>query len=78
MWEETLDISKPEILLNVLKRHLSDEDAQKAVDGANSKEYKTKLNNNTDDALKKGAFGAPWFWVTNKDGKEEPFFGSDR
>lgn len=28
--------------------------------------------------LGKGAFGSPWFWVRNGEGKEEPFFGSDR
>jgi hypothetical protein len=27
---------------------------------------------------KQGAFGCPWFWVTNSEGKSEPFFGSDR
>lgn len=27
---------------------------------------------------KQGAFGCPWFWVTNREGKGEPFFGSDR
>jgi len=27
---------------------------------------------------KQGAFGCPWFWVTNLEGKSEPFFGSDR
>lgn len=28
--------------------------------------------------VEKGAFGAPWWLVTNKEGVEEPFFGSDR
>lgn len=28
--------------------------------------------------LELGAFGAPWMWVKNGEGKEEPFFGSDR
>ena len=27
---------------------------------------------------KQGAFGNPWYWVTNSEGKSEPFFGSDR
>ncbi|KAF7948709.1 hypothetical protein EAE96_007903 [Botrytis aclada] len=45
---------------------------------ATEKEWKDKLLENTKDALEKGAFGAPWMWVRNAEGKEEPFFGSDR
>ncbi|CAD6456152.1 e4e188f7-23d0-4f1e-ab61-e736b64ded42 [Sclerotinia trifoliorum] len=45
---------------------------------AAEKEWKDKLLANTKDALEKGAFGAPWLWVRNGEGLEEPFFGSDR
>lgn len=45
---------------------------------AETKEWKDKLLANTQEALDQGAFGAPWFWVRNAEGKEEPFFGSDR
>ena len=45
---------------------------------AGEKEWKDKLLANTQKALDLGAFGAPWFWVRNGEGKEEPFFGSDR
>ncbi|KIN05961.1 hypothetical protein OIDMADRAFT_112109 [Oidiodendron maius Zn] len=48
------------------------------VAAAESKEWKDKLLANTQKALDLGAFGAPWFWVRNTEGKEEPFFGSDR
>ncbi|OTA94543.1 hypothetical protein M434DRAFT_394600 [Hypoxylon sp. CO27-5] len=53
------------------------------VDGilraAASLEYKNVLRQTTQTALKRGAFGAPWLWVTNEGTKEsEPFFGSDR
>lgn len=41
-------------------------------------QWKDKLTVNTKEVLDQGAFGAPWFWVTNEQGKEEPFFGSDR
>jgi len=41
-------------------------------------EWKGKLTANTEKVLKLGAFGAPWFWVKNGKGVEEPFFGSDR
>jgi len=45
---------------------------------AGEQEWKDALTQNTRTALEKGAFGAPWMWVTNSEGKEEPFFGSDR
>ncbi|KAJ1335130.1 glutathione S-transferase kappa 1 [Microdochium nivale] len=43
-------------------------------------EYKTLLKKQTDEALARGAFGAPWFWVTPSAAEEkgEPVFGSDR
>lgn len=40
--------------------------------------FKDSLTKETDVALSKGAFGAPWIWATNSKGEEEPFFGSDR
>lgn len=32
----------------------------------------------TGEAVERGAFGAPWLWVTDDEGKGEAFFGSDR
>ena len=32
----------------------------------------------TDVIENKGAYGAPWLWLTNSEGKSEPVFGSDR
>lgn len=48
------------------------------LEAAKSPEVKDVLTCTTQDALDKGAFGAPWLWVTNEKGKAEPFFGSDR
>ena len=48
------------------------------LEAATKPEFKKKLNDNTQIALDHGAFGAPWFWVKNRKGEEEPFFGSDR
>lgn len=46
---------------------------------AQTPEVKDALARSTEEALQKGAYGAPWLWVTNGDeGKAEPFFGSDR
>jgi glutathione S-transferase kappa 1 len=78
MWEQGLDVSKPGLLAEVLARHFSHDDVKRILEAANTPEWKQKLLNNTQMALDKGAFGAPWFWVRNAEGKEEPFFGSDR
>ncbi|KAI0180005.1 thioredoxin-like protein [Hypoxylon sp. FL1284] len=49
------------------------------VAAAASAECKDALRRTTDEALGRGAFGAPWLWVTNgATGRSEPFFGSDR
>ncbi|KAG9257303.1 thioredoxin-like protein [Emericellopsis atlantica] len=41
-------------------------------------EMKDRLKETTQRAVELGAFGAPWLWVTNDNGKSQPFFGSDR
>lgn len=41
-------------------------------------EWKGALKACVEEALGRGAFGAPWLWVTNEQGLGEPFFGSDR
>jgi 2-hydroxychromene-2-carboxylate isomerase len=56
----------------------SKSDIEQIIAKAADKEWKDKLLSNTKDALDQGAFGAPWMWVRNYEGKEEPFFGSDR
>jgi len=48
-------------------------DANKAVGAISDDKYKTTLKTITDDAVNRGVFGAPFFFV---DG--EPFWGSDR
>lgn len=39
---------------------------------------KDVLKAKTEEVVKLGAFGAPWLWVTNSEGKGQAFFGSDR
>ena len=56
----------------------SSEDVKKIVEAASSQEAKDNLKKATQEALDRGAFGAPWIWVTNSKGEGEPFFGSDR
>lgn len=60
------------------KKLFSEDEAKRIMEAAGSKEMKDALKAATEKALKQGAFGAPWIWATNKDGKSESFFGSDR
>ncbi|KAH7126834.1 glutathione S-transferase kappa 1 [Dendryphion nanum] len=78
MWQHGVDVSKPDLLAVVLSKRFDESQVRKILENANSPEYKQALNDNTKEALDHGAFGAPWFWVKNAKGEEEPFFGSDR
>jgi hypothetical protein len=78
MWENSTDVSKPDLLVEVLKQRLNEDEVQEVMAKANSPPYKERLNDNTKQALGRGAFGCPWFYVRNSKGEEEPFFGSDR
>lgn len=77
-WEQSSDISQVDVLQKVLARHFSDDDVKEILEATKSPEYKQKLLDNTQKAVDLGAFGAPWMWVKNGKGEEEPFFGSDR
>ncbi|KAL6712384.1 hypothetical protein ACN47E_000261 [Coniothyrium glycines] len=78
MWEHGKDVSKPEILAEVLHGRYDENEVKKILEQANSASFKQKLNDNTKEALDRGAFGCPWYFVRNSKGEEEPFFGSDR
>jgi len=54
------------------------EQIEEILTKAGEKEWKDALSANTKKVLDLGAFGAPWFWVRNGEGRSEPFFGSDR
>lgn len=54
----------------------TDSDVKKIMEGRT--EMKHVLKEKTEEAVKLGAFGAPWLWVVNGEGKAEVFFGSDR
>jgi len=79
LWQEHRDISKPEVLAECLARHFKAEDVEKIIKAGTDPVWKQKLNEQTKMLVEeKGAFGAPWWWVRNGEGREEPFFGSDR
>jgi glutathione S-transferase kappa 1 len=90
------DISKPDVLRELLsspEAGFSREQTEEILTAAmTDKRWKEALTAKTQEALDRGAFGAPFFWVVKTDdtdadvdvhgqGKvvgEEPFFGSDR
>ncbi|KAJ7129331.1 DSBA family oxidoreductase [Mycena epipterygia] len=74
-----IDLSKPDNFKNFLLKSFTSSEADAIIAGAGTPEYKTKLTEITKMVVEEqGAFGCPWFWVTNAQGKSEPFFGSDR
>lgn len=76
--EPNQDVSKPEVLSEVLGKYFGREEVEVIMKGATEAKYKKLLVDETAMLVEKGAFGAPWFLVTNREGKEESFFGSDR
>ncbi|KAF4121198.1 DSBA-like thioredoxin domain [Geosmithia morbida] len=54
----------------------TDHDVRAVLDGRAG--LKDSLASQTNKAVDQGAFGAPWFWVTNAKGETDGFFGSDR
>lgn len=72
------NLTQREVLGQVLGEVLGTQGSEKALEAAGTKEVKELLTRATGEALERGAFGAPWLWVTNGEGRAEPFFGSDR
>lgn len=54
------------------------DEVESIMQATSSQEMKDRLQTSTRVVLDRGAFGTPWFWVTNSAGHGEPFFGSDR
>ena len=79
-----MDISSPPQLRHLLSNttlgnHYTPLEIDAILAGAARKEYKDLLTAQTKMVVEKmGAFGAPWFWLRNGEGVEEPLFGSDR
>ena len=64
-WADNLDIADPDVVASLI--------GQEAVERAVMQEVKDTLFKNTEEAVKRGAFGAPTFFV-----EDEMFFGHDR
>jgi 2-hydroxychromene-2-carboxylate isomerase len=68
---EGRDLSDPEVLAGLAR--VAELDPEQALAKAETQEIKDALRRNTDEALSRGAFGAPTFFVG-----DELFFGNDR
>ena len=70
-WADNMDISNNDVMLGLAAE--AGLDGQKLLARANEQEIKDRLRENTDEAVRRGAFGAPTLFVDN-----EMFFGNDR
>jgi 2-hydroxychromene-2-carboxylate isomerase len=64
-WADNLDIANRDVVASLI--------GQEAVERAGMHKVKDALFKNTKEAVKRGAFGAPTFFV-----EDEMFFGHDR
>jgi len=77
MWSRDESVHMVEDLQQVAKK-ISLPDADRLIKMCDSDEVKNRLKASTEEAIEKGAFGAPWIVVTTADGVEHSFWGSDR
>lgn len=75
-WFDNLDPSDPSTLRAAATEAGLDPDAVLA--SVADPDVKAKLRATTDEAAKRGAFGAPTFFVQRDDGDEAMFWGQDR
>ncbi len=71
MYAENLDLTQPEVLAGILES--AGLDANSYLDAIADPDVKALLKKNTDEAVERGAFGAPTFFVG-----DDMFFGNDR
>ena len=71
MWNDAANLADPAVLTDVLTR--AGLDAETIMRGTQDDRVKARLKANCDEALARGAFGLPTFFVG-----DEMFFGNDR
>jgi glutathione S-transferase kappa 1 len=77
-WGEHAEVSEQTTLLSVAEKGgVPLADAQRLVAHVSKPEVKDALKAKTQEAIDRGAFGAPTLWVTTR-GEPEMYFGSDR
>lgn len=70
-WAEDADISNPDVLASLLEK--SGEDTEAILAATQTEEIKSAVKESTDEAHRRGVFGAPSFFVGDK-----MFWGNDR
>ena len=70
-WAEGLDLGEPAVFSTVLQR--AGVNLAELIAASERQDVKDELRRNTEDAVARGAFGAPTFFVGN-----EMFWGNDR
>ncbi len=70
MWEQSLKLDSPEALHELLTKHNCKADF--VIEEISKDEIKSELISNTNNAVEKGAFGIPTFFV-----KDEMFYGKE-
>ncbi|GAB7337602.1 hypothetical protein MBLNU457_g2905t1 [Dothideomycetes sp. NU457] len=76
-WVEGQAIQDPKNFGAALAKALGEDGAKEVMGKMGSAEVKGRLQENTDLAIREGAFGLPWFVATNAQGKTERFWGFD-
>ena len=71
MWEEPKKMDDPEVIKSAFEE--SGFDAEKLMEQMQDPEVKAKLIANTEEAVERGVFGIPTFFVG-----DEMFFGKDK
>ncbi|MGP9558118.1 2-hydroxychromene-2-carboxylate isomerase [Psychrobacter sp. AOP7-A1-24] len=71
LWAEQLNMESPEVIADVLSK--IDIDATDFMARISEPEVKARLKSSTEEAVARGVFGAPSFFVN-----DEMFFGQDR
>jgi 2-hydroxychromene-2-carboxylate isomerase len=70
-WAEGENLGEPEVVIRVVEK--AGLDARALLEAAGDPEVKAELRANTEEAVARGAFGAPTFFV-----EDQMFFGNDR
>ncbi len=70
-WAEGENLGEPEVVIRVVEK--AGLDARALLEAAGDAEVKAELRANTEEAIARGAFGAPTFFV-----EDQMFFGNDR
>lgn len=70
-WSREEDISKDDVLINICEQ--LGIDSKDLLDGISRPDIKEKLKSNTEEAIKRGAFGSPTLFLG-----DDMYFGNDR